>query len=676
LWRDGYFGVLASGAETSTSAQQRVRIVVGRKVKNCFRHPSADEVASTAHMSASGKKHGVILSLLLAAATLAFYNPITRNQFVDFDDRSYILKNWHVQSGLTWATVKWSFTTFYQGNWHPLTWLSHALDCQFFHLNPVGHHYTSVLLHTACAVLLFLLLRRATESAWSSLIVAALFALHPINVESIAWAAERKNVLSMLFFLLALHAYDRYARGGARYLYWLVTAFFSLGLMAKPQIVTLPFVLLLWDYWPLQRMGAQSKAPDSGADSGAEALPPASARRSFFFLVLEKLPLFILAAADAVVTVIAQHAGNTVRTLSEVPLSVRLENVLVSYVRYLGKALWPFPLVPMYPRPESTLPAGQVVAALALLLLISVFVIYWRDRRYLLVGWFWFLGTLVPMIGIVTVGDQAMADRYAYLPFIGLFIAVVWTLGALLSEHRVPGLWPASAAALVIISLIIGLGCLTYRQIGYWHDNEKLWRYTLSVTNRNFVAHNNLALALRDQGRSDEAIAEFRTGMALHNYAPDQMLDLAAYELQVGHPREAIDACNAAERASADPMIKAAAWAETGQAQMQLRQYDHAAENFQSALRLNPHDGIALMGAGVLALREGHYDVAVNQLMQAAQVDSSDVDVLLLAQALRRAGRPAEADSFRAQVWKISQDPNRAELAAQQLLAFAGLKFL
>jgi len=627
-------------------------------------------------MTASGKKHGVIFCLLLAAATLAFYNPIIRNQFVDFDDRSYILKNWHVQGGLTWATVKWSFATFYQGNWHPLTWLSHALDCQFFHLNPVGHHYTSLLLHTACAVLLFLLLRRPTGSDWSSFIVAALFALHPINVESIAWAAERKNVLSMLFFLLTLHAYDRYAREGGRYLYLFATAFFALGLMAKPQIVTLPFVLLLWDYWPLQRMSGQSRA----MDSAAQGFPPASAPRSFFFLVLEKLPLFILAAADAVVTVIAQHAGNTVRTLSEVSLSVRLENVVVSYTRYLGKAVWPFPLVPMYPRPESTLPTGQVVAALSLLLLISAFVIYWRDRRYLLVGWFWFLGTLVPMIGIVTVGDQAMADRYAYLPFIGLFIAVVWTLGALLSERRVPGLWPASAAALLVISLvislIIGLGCLTYRQIGYWHDNEKLWRYTLSVTNRNFVAHNNLALALRDQGRSDEAIAEFRTGMALHNYAPDQILDLAAYELQVGHPREAIDACNAAGRASSDPMIQAAALAEMGQAQLQLRQYDHAAESFQNALRQNSHDGIALMGSGVLALREGRYDVAVNQLMQAAQIESSDVDVLLLAQALRRAGRPTEADSFRAQVWKISQDPNRAELDAQQLLAFAGLKFL
>src|ERR1700688_3647697 len=623
-------------------------------------------------MSSFRDKHGVIFCLSLAAATLFFYNPVIRNQFVDFDDRAYIRKNFHIQGGLNWETVKWSFTTFYEGNWHPLTWLSHALDYQFFHLNPIGHHYTTLLLHTVNAVLLFLLLRRATGFNWSSFVVAALFALHPINVESVAWAAERKNVLSMLFFLLALHAYDRYARyaryarRGAPYFYSLVIAFFALGLMAKPQIVTLPFVLLLWDYWPLQRMNGESRT---------DGLTASSTPRSFRYLLWEKLPLFVLAAAYAVVTVFAQRAGNSVRTLAEVSLAVRSENVIVSYVRYIGKAFWPHPLVPMYPLPERTLPAGLVVAAFLLLLLLSAFVLYWRERRYLLVGWLWFLGTLVPMIGIVAVGDQAMADRYAYLPFIGLFIAIVWTAAALISEQRVseqrvPKLWPAGVTAL----LLIALGCLTYRQIGYWHDNETLWRYTLSVTDRNFVAHNNLALALRAQGRSDEAIAEFRTGMALHNYAPDQILDLAAYELQVGHPWDAIDACTAADRASTNPLIKAVAFAETGEAQLQLRQYDQASESFQNALRLNPHDGIALMGSGVLALRAEHYDLAVNQLMQAAQIDSSDVDVLLLAQALRRAGRSAEADSYTAQVRKISNDPAQAEIAAGQVLFLAGLK--
>src|SRR5208337_242181 len=278
-------------------------------------------------MSAFGEKRVVIFCLLLVAATLAFYNPVAHNQFTDFDDSVYILRNSQVQTGLSWNTVKWSFTTFHAGYWHPVTWLSHALDCDIFRLNPTGHHYVNLLLHAANAVLLFLLLWRATGLTWPSLAVSALFALHPVNVESVAWVAERKNVLSMLFFLLALHAYDRYARTGRRYLYWWVTASFALGLMAKPQIVTLPFVLLLWDYWPLQRMCTVRLDGASAVAGSPVALVP----RSFGFLVWEKLPLFVLAAADSVVTVIAQRAGAAVRTAAEVSLSARFENAFVSY---------------------------------------------------------------------------------------------------------------------------------------------------------------------------------------------------------------------------------------------------------------------------------------------------------------------------------------------------------
>ena len=462
-------------------------------------------------------------------ATLAFYNPVVHNQFIDFDDSTYILKNLQVQSGLTWGTVKWSFTTFHAANWHPLTWLSHAVDCQIFRLNPAGHHYINLLLHAANAVLLFLLLWRATGLTWPSLVVSALFALHPINVESVAWAAERKNVLSMLFFLLALHAYDRYARTRGRFSYWSVTVLFALGLMAKPQIVTLPFVLLLWDYWPLQRSGA----PQIGAatrSAGSNALP---APQSFGSLVWEKAPLFLLAAADSVITVIAQRSGAALRTTAEVPVTERLQNAVVSYVPYLGKMFWPRHLAPMYPRPVNSLSRAEVVGAFALLLLISALVLHWRERRYLLVGWFWFLGTLVPMIGIVTVGEQAMADRYAYLPCIGLFIAVVWAIngwaldvqsrnarmrdaGAAASRHRFYGAWLGATAVLVVFVL----GCLTSRQLGYWRDDETLWRYTLSVTNRNYMAHDNLALALAKQGRPEEALSEFRRPRHCTNIRP------------------------------------------------------------------------------------------------------------------------------------------------------------
>jgi len=612
-------------------------------------------------MSASREMRLVICCLLLVAATLVFYNPIIHNQFVDFDDSSYILKNSQVQGGLTWDTVKWSFTTFRDGNWHPLTWLSHALDCQIFHLNPAGHHYTNLLLHAANAVLLFLLLRRATGSNWLSLFVAALFALHPVNVESVAWAAERKNVLSMLFFLLALHVYDRYARSGGRYLYFSVTALFALGLMAKAQIVTLPFVLLLWDYWPLQRMGAES---------AANGLPVSSVPRSFPWLVREKLPLFAIAAADSVVTVIAQRAGNTVRTLTEVSLSARLENVFVSYVRYIGLAFWPSRLTPMYPRPGNSTPGWLVAGAALLLLLVSVLVLRYRDRRYLPVGWFWFLGTLVPMIGIITVGEQSMADRYAYLPFIGLFVAIVWTLDAVASEHRIPGVWRAGPAVVVVFIL----GCLTYRQLAYWHDDETLWRYTLSVTKRNYMAHNNLALNLAKQGRSDEAVVEFRAATALHKYPPDQVLTLAFYELNVGHPQEAIEECDSVLRLPVEPKLQAAAWSEIGQAHLQLRHYDQAAESYQNALRLSPENRMALVGTGILALGQEHAGVAVAQLAQAVKIDPSAVNFLLLAQALRRAGRPAEADAASAQAQKISPDLNQAQIVAAQFLSWAGLK--
>jgi protein O-mannosyl-transferase len=607
-------------------------------------------------MPSSRDNRVVIYCLLLVAATLAFYNPIIHNQFTGFDDWNYILKNPQIQQGLSWNTIKWSFTTFWEGNWHPLTWLSHALDYQLFQLNPVGHHYTNLLLHAANAVLLFLLLRRATRLTGSSLFVAALFALHPANVESVAWAAERKNVLSMFFFLLALHAYDRYVSETRRHLalYLGVVVLFAFGLMAKPQIVTLPFVLLLWDYWPLQRLK-----------------PLATTKYSFGFLVWEKLPLFILAAADSMVTAIAQRAGNAVRTLSEAPLHVRIGNIFVSYVRYIGIAFWPTRLAPMYPRPDA-LPTWQVASSIILLLLISALVVIHRERRYLLVGWCWFLGTLVPMIGLVTVGEQAMADRYAYLPFIGLFIAVVWTISWVAAELRIPALWRALAAVFVVSVL----GCLTYRQLGYWRDDATLWHYTLSVTDRNYVAHNNLALMLKGEGRSEEAVKEFRLAKALHKYPSNQVLTLGFYELRVGHPREAIEECNSVLHDSLDPKLQARAWGGIGQGQLQLHEYDQAAESYRRALRLNPEEGVALMGSGLLAMREEQFDLALTQLMHAAKVEPNDLNVLLFAQALRRVGNEKGADSMEAQVQKISSDPKQAKLDAEQWLGFVGLKLL
>ena len=608
-------------------------------------------------MSTPSEKRTVIFCLLLVAATLAFYNPIVRNGFTDFDDSVYVLTNSQVQAGLTWDTVKWSFTTFHAGYWHPLTWLSHALDCQIFRVNPAGHHYINLLLHTLSAVVLFLLLREATGLIWPSLLAGALFALHPMNVESVAWVAERKNVLSMLFFLLALYAYDRYGRTGKRHLYWWVTVLFALGLMAKPQIVTLPCVLLLWDYWPLQRIGKGSVAKGESAPT----------RRTFGFLVMEKIPLFILAAADSVITVIAQRAGGAVRTAGEFSMQARVENVLVSYVRYLGKMFWPVRLAPLYPHPGNSLAAWQVVGAGAVLLLVSAFVLRFHRRRYLIVGWLWFLGTLVPMIGLVAVGEQAMADRFAYVPFIGLFIAVAWGLAEMASERR----RSASALAAVAVIAVLGLGGLTYHQLGYWHDDETLWRYTLSVTERNYMAHDNLAFALAKQGRSDEALVHFRLANSLHKYPPAQVLALVMYELRVGHPAEAIEDSYSILRASADPGFQAAVWGEIGQAHLQMSHFEQAAESYQCATRLNPENGAALVGSGVLALHKREYEAAVAELIHATKIEPSGVNFLLLAQALRQAGHSAEADRALAQAREVDPDLQAAQNAAGQLLRVA-----
>ncbi len=612
--------------------------------------------------SASGESRILISCLLLIVATLAFYNPIVHNQFTGFDDWSYILKNVHVQNGLTWDTVKWSFTTFHEGNWHPLTWLSHALDCQIFHLNPVGHHYTNVLFHAINAVLLFLLLRRATGAVWPSLVVAALFAVHPINVESVAWASERKNVLSMFFFLLALGAYDRYVRTGRRRVYLWLMALFAFGLMAKPQIVTLPFVLLLWDYWPLQRMVA-----DGTVHGVSDTLPP----RSLRFLIWEKLPLFMLAGADSVVTAIAQRSGNAVRSISEFSISARFENAVVSYVRYIGKAFWPSHLAPMYPRPQGLLPVWPVVGSVVLLLALSALVYHWRERRYMVTGWLWFLGTLVPMIGIMTVGDQAMADRYAYLPFIGLFVAVVWTLDAFASGFRISNEARVCAVALVLLVL----GCLTYRQVGFWKDDDTLWHYTLRVTDGNYVAHNNLALMLAKEGRSEEALVEFRAAKSLHRYPANQVLALAFYELRIGHPREAIEECNSVLDSSdpVDPQIETVAWAELGQANLLLHQYSQASESYQKALGLNTENEMALVGSGLMALREEHTDLAVQQLEHAVKINPSALNFLLLTEALRHAGRWEQADATIAQAQKASPDLSDAGNEAAQLLSAAGV---
>ncbi|MGB9083214.1 MAG: hypothetical protein WCC46_01190, partial [Terriglobales bacterium] len=465
-----------------------------------------------------------MFSLLLFAAVLASYSSIIHNQFLDYDDNEYITNNAHVKAGLTWANVQWAFSTSEEANWHPLTWLSHELDSELFGLNPVGHHVVNVLLHAVNAVLLFLLLQSATGFRWRSLMVAALFALHPINVESVAWAAERKNVLSMLFFLLALYAYGRYARRPGLGRYIAVAGFFVLSLLAKPQAITFPFLLLLWDYWPLDRIGARDMPTQAG---NAPRLPIAR-------LLLEKLPLLFLSAASAVITMEAQKAGGAVKDLARFSLPLRLETTVISYARYLGKTFWPTKLVLPYPHPLKLYPSWQVYAAVVLLLLITALVLCARDKRYLAVGWFWFLGSLVPMIGLVQVGEQAMADRYAYIPFLGLFLMIVWLIADWAADWNKSRQVPARWLAIPAVCCLLALASLTYRQVGYLHDTEALWRRALALTQDNYIAQGALAGVLHKQGKTEEAIEHIRAALAIRPDDWPANLILAAYEQSQG----------------------------------------------------------------------------------------------------------------------------------------------
>jgi tetratricopeptide (TPR) repeat protein len=440
------------------------------------------------------------LSGLLILLIVTVYGQVGSHPFVDYDDPDYVINNLHVQAGLTWSTITWAMTALEAGNWHPVTWLSHALDCQLFGLDPSGHHWSSVAFHCINTVLLFWLLWIATRARWQSFLVAALFALHPLNVESVAWIAERKNLVSTLFFLLALGAYGWYARrpGVARYL--LLAVLFILGLGAKPMVITLPFVLLLLDFWPLQRIEGWLDP------SSAFPVPQTTLSR----LILEKLPLLALSAGSAVITIIAQRES-VIRT-DELPSLIRIENSLYAYGAYLWKMVWPAHLAIIYPHPGRTLPAWKPLLSLAIIIVTSIVAWKQRARRpYLVTGWLWFLGTAVPIIGIMQVGLQVIADRYAYLPLIGMFVIVVWGSSGIADD-----LGATNAARLAAgLAVLAVLAFVTYRQVGAWRSSVDLWSHAVEVTSNNSVAENNLANALFKLGRYQEGMEHIRKYVAM-----------------------------------------------------------------------------------------------------------------------------------------------------------------
>ena len=470
--------------------------------------------------------HSLWVCLLLAVSTLVVYWPVTGHDFVNYDDTDYVTANPYVQAGLSAQGLAWVWHSDVARNWHPVTMLSHMLDCQLYGMRPGGHHLTSLLFHIANSLLLFLLLRNMTGCLWRSGVVATLFALHPLHVESVAWVAERKDVLSTLFFLLTLWAYGRYAKelgakgegrgaksegrrqniqspiGNGKFRhYWLTLAWFALGLMSKPMLVTVPFVLLLLDYWPLRRFALITK------NSRLKTLLP---------LFREKVPFLLLSAASCVVTFQVQQNGGSVLDVNNLPVAARVANALMSYVRYLGKMLWPEHLAALYVR-KTPWPAWEVgLAAIALLAVSAAVIRLARSRPYLAVGWFWYVGTLVPVIGLVQVGMQSMADRYTYIPLIGIFIAVAWGVCELAATWRVPKVGLGIATTVVLAACMV----LTRGQLGWWKNSETLFQRMITAVPGNYMAHYNMGNLYSRQDKLAEAVKQYEAALkAEPNYA-------------------------------------------------------------------------------------------------------------------------------------------------------------
>jgi len=534
--------------------------------------------------------YALAVCVLIAAATAAVYGRILNHEFVNYDDDVYVYENRQVRDGLTPEGVAWAFTTGRAGNWHPLTWLSHMLDIELFGLNPGGHHFTSVLIHTMNSLLLFLALKLMTGALWRSAVVAAFFALHPLHVESVAWVSERKDVLSAFFWMSTMWAYYFYSKRPSIRTYLPVILLYALGLMSKPMLVTLPFVLLLMDYWPLKRAGF------GAPDGGRQRKVPASR------LLTEKAPLFLLSVVSSAVTFIVQRRGGAVGSLETYTFGSRIANALVSYVRYLAKTVWPSNLVFFYPHPGGSIPLWQPLASFALTAAVTALVLRERRRRpYLTVGWFWFLGTLVPVIGLVQVGSQAMADRYMYIPVIGLLIMGVWGVHGITGMKR--NLKTAAAAATVV--LLSAASLKSWKQAGIWRDSATLYEYALGVDDGNYVAHVNLGIVLDLRGRSREAARHYLRAIRMQPENPTAYYNMGKALMKLGKLSEAFEYYEKALELKPD---YAEAHNNLGILLASRGEKEKAIEHYVAALRLNPEYHQVYINYGAALKDMGRFD--------------------------------------------------------------------
>ena len=540
----------------------------------------------------------IAICIFLAISTFAVYSQVQDHEFINYDDDKYVTNNEYVKAGFTRDSVGWALTTSYNSNWHPMTWFSHMLDAQLFGPNPKGHHLTNLLFHIANVLLLFLVLLRMTGALWQSGFVAALFALHPLNVESVAWVAERKNVLSTFFWLLTMWAYIRYAQKTNLKRYSLVILFFAMGLMSKPMLVTLPFVLLLLDYWPLRRLQSDRRTAISR-------------------LVYEKIPLLVLVAGSVVTTLTVQKMGGALGSLNAFPIQERVINALVSYWLYLQKMIWPGGLAIFYAHPENTLSVWKGLATAALLALVTTAAIRLARRApYFAVGWFWYLGTLIPVIQLVQTGSIAMADRYAYVPLIGIFIIIAWGLPELLAKWRLRSRILTITAGIWIPTLML----MTWNQVSHWKNSITIFSHAIEVTDIAYpdflLAHNNLANALLAEGRTGKAISHYK--MAI-NLMPDYAVNhnhLANALFAEQKTEEAISHYKTAVKLLPD---YATAHYNLGFALMKEKKTGEAIFHFKMAIQLEPNNTNAHSNLGNALLAEqktkeaiSHYKIAIN----------------------------------------------------------------
>ena len=556
----------------------------------------------------------VLVSMCLVIAILVVYVQVIHFEFAGYDDEVYVTDNRHVQAGLTLNGILWAFTTYHAGNWHPLTWLSHMLDCEIFGLNPAGHHLTNLLLHLGNTLLLFLILEQMTGAMWRSAFVAVLFALHPLHVESVAWVAERKDVLSAFWGMLALLAYRCYIKRPQLFNYLLITLFLSLGLMAKPMLVTFPFILLLLDFWPL---GRWQYDPDRLWESGKNNGPAGHSHRQ---LIWEKVPLLILVVISSILTFLAEHNEGTIGSLKSFSIYDRIANAFFSYVSYLAKTAWPLHLSVFYPHPGDALPLWLAFGAAVAVAAVSLWTIrVSKQYPYVFVGWFWYLGTLVPVIGLIQIGRQAMADRYTYIPLIGIFLIMAWGGNDLLKK------WPYGKMVITAFSAIIlsVLTMLTFFQVGHWKSAETLFQHAVRIDNNNGLAHNNLGAAYTMRGEFDKAVFHYKEALRIYSYDLIAILNL-------------------------------------GRALSDQGKGDEAAHYYRKALKIKPDSADAHNALAVLLTDKGKLDEAVLHCTEALRINPQSPDAHYnFGNLLIKQGRMKEAGPHFAEAIRIN--PNYAK---------------